>query len=92
MTRVEEFDLLMQELETTPERLNNTVARAKARTRRRRVRKWVGAPLISLSAACAAFVLLVNVSMPFAAACARVPFFKELAEAVCFNPSLQAAV
>lgn len=92
MTRAEEFDLLMQELETTPERLNNTVARAKARTRRQKVRKWVGAPLISLSAACFAFVLLVNFSTPFAMACAKVPFFKELAEAVSFHPSLYAAV
>ena len=92
MNRMEEYNALMQELEETPVRLNFTVARAKARTRRQRVRKWVGAPLISLSAACCAFVLLVNVSTPFAMACAKVPFFKELAEAVCFNPSLTAAV
>ncbi len=92
MTRMEEYNALLQELEVTPDRLNFTMARAKARTRRQKARKWVGAPLISLSAGCCAYVLLVNLSMPFAAACARVPFFKELAEAVCFNPSLQAAV
>lgn len=92
MTRAEEYNALLQELEVTPDRLNFTVARAKARTRRQRVRKWVGAPLISLSAACFAFVLLVNFSTPFAMACAKVPFFKELAEAVSFSSSLYAAV
>lgn len=92
MTRMEEYSALMQELEVTPERLNFTVAHAKARTRRQKVQRAIGAPLLSLSAACFAFVLLVNVSMPFAMACARVPFFKELAQAVCFNPSLYAAV
>jgi len=92
MTRMEEYNALLQELEETPDRLNFTVARAKARTRRQRVRKWVGAPLISLSAACYAFVLLVNFSTSFAMACAKVPFFKELAEAVSFHPSLYAAV
>ena len=92
MTRAEEYNALLQELEETPDRLNFTVARAKARTRRQRVRKWVGAPLISLSAACCAFVLLVNFSTPFAMACAKVPFFKELAEAVSFSSSLYAAV
>lgn len=92
MTRMEEYNALMQELEVTPDRLNFTVARAKARTRRQKVRKWVGGPLISLSAACFAFVLLVNFSTPFAMACAKVPFFKELAEAVSFHPSLYAAV
>ena len=71
MTRMEEYNALLQELEETPDRLNFTVARAKARTRRQRVRKWVGAPLISLSAACCAFVLLVNFSTPFAMACAK---------------------
>ena len=92
MTRAEEYNALLQELEGTPDRLNFTVARAKARTRRQKVRKWVGALLISLSAACFAFVLLVNFSTPFAMACAKVPFFKELAEAVSFHPSFYEAV
>ena len=92
MTRAEEYNALLQELEVTPDRLNFTVARAKARTRRQKLRRCIGAPLISLSAACFAFVLLVNFSTPFAMACAKVPFFKELAEAVSFHPSLYAAV
>ena len=71
MNRMEEYNALTQELEETPAKLNFTVIRAKARVRRQRARRWVGAPLISLSAVCCAFVLLVNVSMPFAAACAR---------------------
>jgi hypothetical protein len=40
----------------------------------------------------AVFVLLVNVSMPFAKACGRVPLLRELAAAVAFSPSLSAAV
>ena len=40
----------------------------------------------------AAFVLLVNLSTPFALACGKVPVLKELAAAVAFSPSLKAAV
>lgn len=92
MNRKEEYRALLQQLEQTPPELNFTVARAKSRARRQRIRRSVAAPLSALSAACLAFVLLVNVSMPFAAACARVPVLKELADAVCFNASLSAAV
>lgn len=92
MNRKEEYRALLQELEQTPPELNFTVARAKARTRRQRIRRSVTAPLSALSAACLAFVLLVNVSAPFAMACADVPILRELADAVCFNASLTAAV
>lgn len=92
MNRMEEYNALIQELEETPAKLNFTVARAKARTRRQKIRRYIGMPAVTLSAVCVAFVLLVNVSMPFASACGRVPFLKELAQAVCFNPSLSAAV
>lgn len=92
MNRMEEYNALLQELEEPPARLNFTVARAKARARRQKIRRYVGMPLSALSAVCVAFVLLVNVSMPFARACAKVPFLKELAQAVSFNPSLSAAV
>lgn len=92
MNRMEEYTHLLGELDETPARLNFTVARAKARAKRKKLRRAVAAPLTALSATCAAFVLLVNVSTPFAAACARIPVLKELAAAVSFSPSLTAAV
>jgi hypothetical protein len=92
MDRLEEYRALLQELETTPARLESAVPRARARVRRQKLRRAVGMPLAGLAAACVCFVLLVNVSAPFAAACADLPFLKELAQVVSFNPSLSAAV
>lgn len=92
MNRMEEYNALLQELEETPARLNFTVARAKARTRRQKLRRAVGIPASAVAAVCACFVLLVNVSGPFAAACSAIPLIKDLAQAVSFNPSLSAAV
>lgn len=92
MNRLEEYNALMQELEETPAQLNFTVARAKARSKKQKARRLIGAPLSSLAAVCAVFVLLVNVSAPFAMACSNVPILKELVDTLCFNPSLIAAV
>ena len=92
MNRSEEYRTLLRQLEDTPEQLNFTVARAKARARRRRRLRLVGTPLGSFAAACACFVLLVNLSTPFAMACSRVPVLRELAQAVSFSQSLSAAV
>lgn len=92
MNRMEEYNALLQELEETPTRLNFTVARAKARTRRQKLRRAVGIPVSAAAAVCACFVLLVNVSGPFAQACSGIPVLKDLAQAVSFNPSLSAAV
>ena len=92
MNRMEEYNALLQELEETPARLNFTVARAKARTRRQKLRRVFGVPVTAVAAACACFVLLVNVCTPFAMACSAIPFLKDLAEAVSFSPSLSAAV
>lgn len=89
MDRKQEYDALMQELRHTPPALEGTMDRALARrqARRRRLR-----PLRSLAAAAAVFVLLVNVSTPFAQACAHIPVLGWLAQAVCFSHSLSSAV
>ncbi|MBS6532576.1 MAG: DUF4179 domain-containing protein [Oscillospiraceae bacterium] len=89
MDRKQEYDALMQELRHTPPALEGTLDRALARrqARRRRLR-----PLHSLAAAAAVFVLLVNVSTPFAQACAQIPVLGWLAQAVCFSHSLSSAV
>ena len=89
MDRKQEYDALMQELRHTPPALEGTMDRALARrqARRRGLR-----PLRSLAAAAAVFVLLVNVSTPFAQACAHIPVLGWLAQAVCFSHSLSSAV
>ena len=91
MNRTEEYWALVAQLRETPPELAGTVDRARARARRKRRGKRLGIPLASLGGVAAAFVVLVNCSTPFAMACRRVPFVRELAQAVAFQPSLKAA-
>ena len=92
MNRTEEYNALLHQLEQTPPELDGTVDRARARLRRRRAGRWCGIPAASLAGVAAAFVLLVNYSMPFAQACSTVPVLRELMAAVAFSPSLKLAV
>lgn len=92
MNRMEEYTALLRELDETPARLNDAVTRGKSRLHRQKLRRLVGMPLTSAAAACLCFVLLVNLSLPFAMACARIPVIRGLAAAVSFDPSLRAAV
>lgn len=89
--RKREYEQWMQQLETPPASLEYTVQRAQHRAKRRPFR-LAGRWLAGAVSFCAAFVILVNVSTPFAHACGRLPFLKELAKAVCLSPSLAAAV
>ena len=91
MNRTEEYWALVAQLRETPPELAGTVDRARARARRKRRGKRLGIPLASLGGVAAAFVVLVNCSTPFAMACRRVPFVRELAQAVALRPSLKAA-
>ena len=92
MNRTEEYNALLRELEQVPPALDGTVDRARARLRRRRAGRWCGIPAAGLAGVAAAFVLLVNYSMPFARACSAVPVLRELMSAVAFSPSLKLAV
>ena len=92
MDRMEEYKALRDAPEELPPALDGAVARARARARRRRLWRRISAPAGSVAAVFAAFVLLVNLSPPFALACGKVPVLKELAAAVAFSPSLKAAV
>lgn len=93
MDRNAEYDALLLDLEQTPPELEYTVRRALAREKAsRRRRRWIGLPAGSMALCAAAFVLLVNLSVPFARACGNVPLLRELAKAVAFSPSLSAAV
>lgn len=93
MNRDMEYQALLAELEAPPEALQSTVQKAytrkKALQRRRRI---ILTPVLGMAACFTAFVLLVNLSIPFASACGRVPWLRELAKAVAFSPSLSAAV
>lgn len=91
MNRTEELRML--QAEATPPELETTVERALKRKRvsRRKVRMF-GIPAGSLAACFGAFILLVNLSVPFARACGGVPVLRELAKAVAWSPSLSAAV
>ena len=88
MNRAEELAAL-NALEI-PSALEGTVERAKKRRAGRRLR--LGIPLSSLAGAAAAFVILVNVSVPFALACGQIPILKDLVLAASGNESLKAAL
>lgn len=90
MNRKEEYKLLLSQLEEeTPAALDSCVEKARKKARRRR--GW-GTSLASLGGVAAAFVLMVNLSVPFALACARVPGLRELTASLVFSESLKLAV
>lgn len=93
MNRNEEYIALLAELEQVPKQIDNTVEQAMQRliTSQKKRRGWV-ISCASLVACFACFVLLVNLSMPFARACGNIPVLRELAKAVSWSPSLSAAV
>ena len=90
MDHMEEYKALRDAPEELPPALEGAVARARARARRRRLWRRISAPAGSVAAVFAAFVLLVNLSTPFALACGKVPVLKELAAAVAFLASEEA--
>lgn len=90
MNRMQELDDILNE--PTPPALEHSVKRARARYKKSQVGRWCGIPVASLAGVAAAFILLVNTSIPFARACGNIPFLKEFAAAVAFSPSLKAAV
>ena len=92
MNRNDEYHALLLKLETTPEALETTVERALKREKASRARRWFYRPAISLAACFTTFVLLVNAFPTFAHACGNVPILRDLAKAVCWSPSLSAAV
>lgn len=91
MNRHEEYVSLLRELEQTPPELTNTVERALIRERVLQKKRW-RISFGGLAAFFVCFVLLVNLSIPFARACETIPVLWELAKAVSWSPSLSAAV
>lgn len=88
-SRIEEYNLLIQELDEPVPALEGTFTRAQKKYIRR---KRILRPLIGGAAFFAVFVLMVNFCTPVAYACSKIPFLKELAEAVTFSRSLSDAV
>ena len=93
MNRKEEYKMLLSLLEQDPPAaLDSCVEKARKRAKAHNRWKGLGRSLSSLGGIAAAFVLMVNLSLPFALACARIPGLRELTAAVSFAPSLKAAV
>ena len=93
MSRNEEYKALLAELECVPTELEYTVEKAvKRKSALQRKRRAWGISCGSIAACFTAFVLLVNLSVPFARACGSIPVLRELAKAVAWSPSLSAAM
>lgn len=93
MTRNEEYAALLAALEQAPAELEGTVKKALKRGKNSQKKRRAFIISAGSFAACfGAFILLVNLSVPFARACGNVPLLRELAKAVAWSPSLSAAV
>ena len=91
MNRNDEFLAIIAELNQPVTGLEYTLNRA-FKKKRERTAKLICCPLGGLAACFVFFVLLVNLSMSVANACAQVPVLRQLAEAVTFSRSLSTAV
>lgn len=89
MKRMEEYKNLMQELDAPAPQTEHTLDRAIKRNARR---KRIVRPVTGFTAAFICFVLLVNLCIPVAYACSKIPFLRELTEAVTFSRSLTDAL
>lgn len=89
MNRKDEYNEWLAELEQTVPALDGTLTRAQKRRRRKKI---ILGPILSVAAMFALFVVAVNSSVKVAYACSQVPILKELAEAVTFSRSLTDAV
>lgn len=92
MDRRKEYLLLRQELDDMPQALEQTMARAMKKYKRKRYQHMMQSIAGLACMVAVMFVILVNTFPSFAYACGRVPLLRELAQAVAFSPSLTAAV
>ena len=93
MTRSEEYNILLAELEHTPPELERAIEKALKRKKALQFRRRAfGLSAAGLAACFVSFILLVNLSVPFARACGNIPVLREIAKAVAWSPSLSAAV
>lgn len=89
MNRIEEYENIMQELDSyTPE----SAPTCEKAWKRYRHRRYVIRACQSIMLICVMFVFVVNVSAPVAMACSKIPILRDVTEAVLFSPSLTKAV
>ncbi len=89
MNRNDEYNELLCELEQIPPKAEYAVSRAVAKRKKRHRLRAFGLGFASFFVA---FVLAVNVFPAVAYAAGQIPILRELAKAVSFSPSLEAAV
>ena len=92
MNRKEEYELLMQEIEVTPVRLEYAIQRTEAKVKANRWQRFFGIPIGTGLTFLLVFTILVNSIPTFAYSCGNIPLIKELAKTVAFSPSLDAAI
>lgn len=96
MNRMDELHEMQMLCAETPQELEfavqRAVSRAAAKERRTKRVRRVLTPLASLAGVAAAFVIMVNASVPFAMACNKVPGLSELTQLVARDPSLRMAL
>jgi len=93
MNRKQEHDILKQDLTSTPPELEDVLARAQARAKRRKtVRNCLVMPASTIAALFILFVGMVNLSPTMASAMEQIPGLRGLTIAVSFSPSLTEAV
>ncbi|MCL2425016.1 MAG: DUF4179 domain-containing protein [Oscillospiraceae bacterium] len=92
MNREQEYHALKHEHISTPLALENVLADAQARAKRRNFRNYTIMPLSTIALLFAFFVGLVNLSPAVATAVERIPGLQQLAAIVSFSPSLTEAV
>jgi hypothetical protein len=92
MSRQQEYQDIMKELEMQPLGLEYVEQRVLAKARNRRIRSFFAVPVGSLLGLMAAFTLLVNVMPGVAQACEGIPLLEQLAQVVAFSPSMSEAV
>lgn len=87
MNRMQEYEEMMQNLETVP--ASDPVQKA---LRRRSRRRSIGRSISCLAVVFGIFVGIINCSPSVSAACRELPLLKELVEALTFSPSLRLAI
>jgi len=92
MQRNQEYKDLLHELGNTPPSLNGAVERAKARDKKRNLRRMYMMPVSTAAALMFLFVAMVNVSPVVASAMEQIPVIGRLAETVNFTASIRDTV
>jgi hypothetical protein len=93
MNRNDEYIELMNELQQTPERLEDIAMKAISHAKRsKRISLSLKIPILSFCFIIAAFIMLVNLYPSAAFAMSKIPLIKELVNAVAFDPNLKRAV